>query len=150
MKVRRRARATALQALFEIDCAGHDPETVLKYRFEETSLPEEAQAFTRRLVLGVVAHRRRLDEAIAQHARERPIEQVAIVDRNILRMACYELLVDRDAPIKVVINEAVELAKTFGSDSSPRFVNGVLGSLVAQLKEEGLLAEASRSKREKE
>jgi len=149
VKLRRRARTTALQALFEIDCAGHDPETVLRHRFQETDLPEQAQVFTRRLVEGVVENQEFLDDTIAQHATERPIEQVAIVDRNILRMACYELLLDQDAPIKVVINEAVELAKTFGGDSSPRFVNGVLGSLVAQLGASGSQPKAGQRKRGK-
>lgn len=146
MKLRRRARAIALQALFEIDCARHEPEEVLRHRFEETELPEQAQAFTRRLVHGVVENQRLLDETIARHATERPISQVAIVDRNILRMACYELLLDADTPVKVVINEAVELAKTFGSDASPRFVNGVLGSLVTHLGA-GVSEKATQAKR---
>ena len=76
--------------------------------------------------------REELDSFIAEHAPEWPLDQVAIVDRNILRIALWEFAVNGDTPIKVAINEAVELAKTFGSDSSPRFINGVLGSLAAR------------------
>jgi transcription antitermination protein NusB len=70
-----------------------------------------------------------LDESIAQYAPEWPFDQIAAIDRNILRMACWEFAVFHDTPLKVAINEAVELAKQYGSDSAPRFINGVLGSL---------------------
>jgi N utilization substance protein B len=73
-----------------------------------------------------------LDAFISEHAPEWPLDQVAIVDRNILRIALWEFAVNGDTPIKVAINEAVELAKMYGSDSSPRFINGVLGSLAAR------------------
>ncbi len=80
-------------------------------------------------MFGVVPLIPRLDQFIAEHAPEWPLDQVAIIDRNILRIALWELAVYCETPIKVAINEAIELAKTFGSDSTPRFVNGVLGSL---------------------
>ncbi len=76
--------------------------------------------------------RNELDAFIAEHAPEWPLDQVAIVDRNIIRIALWEFAVKGETPIKVAINEAVELAKTFGSDSSPRFINGVLGSLAVR------------------
>jgi N utilization substance protein B len=82
------------------------------------------------VVSGVLKHQSVLDSFIHRHAPEWPLEQMAYVDRNILRMAIFEFAVDGETPIKVAINEAVELAKTFGSDSAPRFVNGVLGALV--------------------
>jgi len=131
VKVRRRARMTALQALFEIDIARHNPEIVVEQRLEYASLPEGGVAFMRQLVFGVLTYRQELDRLIGRYAPEWPVEQLAIVDRNILRMALFEIGV-AGTPFKVAINEAVELAKTFGSDSSPRFVNGVLGSAVAQ------------------
>jgi N utilization substance protein B len=84
----------------------------------------------RELVLGVLARQAALDEVIGRYAPEWPVQQLAVIDRNILRMALFELAA-ADTPLKVAINEAVELAKSFGSDSSPRFVNGVLGSAVA-------------------
>lgn len=130
MKARRRARALALQALYEIDSVGHPPDVVIEERLAETPLPGSAADFSRRLVLGVLRYRRVLDRFIQEHAPEWPVEQMACIDRNILRMALFEFAVDGTTPVKVAINEAVELAKIFGSDSSSRFVNGVLGALV--------------------
>lgn len=131
MKVRHRARIAALQALFEIDCTDHHPLVVVERRLDEADLPEAGVEFVRDLVEGVQAHGQELDRLIGRYAPEWPVDQIAIVDRNILRMAIYEVLYRADTPTKVAINEAVELAKEFGSDSSGRFVNGVLGSLVA-------------------
>jgi len=132
MKLRRRARIVALQALYEIDSAGHKPGFVLQERLTETPLPERGATFARHLVTGVLKHRPFLDKLIQRYAPEWPVDQMAVIDRNILRIAIFELVVDKGTPVKVAINEAVELAKLFGSDSSPRFVNGVLGSLVEQ------------------
>lgn len=130
MKLRHQARTVALQALYEVDCARHAPGSVLEQRLSEARLPPSAAAFSRRLVSGVLLHRVVLDAFIHEHAPEWPLEQMAYIDRNILRMAIYEFAVDGETPVKVAINEAVELAKDFGSDSAPRFVNGVLGTLV--------------------
>ncbi len=135
VKVRRLARTIALQALYEIDCAHHPPAQVIQNRLEETPLPEPAAKFARWLVHGVLQYQAILDAYIQKYAPEWPLQQVAIVDRNILRMALYELTMDSRTPFKVVISEAVELGKTFGSDSTPRFVNGVLGALVPLRKE---------------
>ena len=88
--------------------------------------PERA---AREIVKGVIDNRARLDELIAKHAPSWPVQQLAIVDRNILRVAMYEMLIGRGTPVKVAINEGVEVAKAFGSDGSPGFVNGVLGSV---------------------
>jgi N utilization substance protein B len=132
MKVRHKARIVALQALYEIDCAGHTPAVVIERRLQETALPEAGEEFARNLAQGVSSRLDWLDELIGRYAPEWPVDQIAIIDRNILRIAIYEILVGRDTPVKVAINEAVELAKAFGSDSSGRFVNGVLGTLVAK------------------
>ena len=129
VKVRRQARVVALQALFEIDSVGHSAERVLAQRMEERTLPSEVSSFAVQLVQGVLEHRPFLDDAIHSAAPDWPLEQMAAVDRSILRIAIYELRIDGQTPVKVVINEAVELAKMFGSDSSSRFVNGVLGTL---------------------
>jgi N utilization substance protein B len=129
MKARRRARAIALQALYELDFTEHSPEYALGCRLKERPLSEAATSFAFHLVEGVIDHARQLDRVVSELAPEWPVGQIAAIDRNILRIAVYELLFDSDTPPKVAINEAVELAKTFGSDSSPRFVNGVLGSL---------------------
>jgi len=122
----------ALQALFEIDCVGHDVQTVLGNRLEENDLPTSGEAFVRQLVAGVMAHVKDMDRLISKYAPEWPVEQMAIVDRNILRIAIYEIVTCDSTPVKVAINEAVELAKAYGSDSSQRFANGVLGSFVAE------------------
>ena len=132
MQVRRQARIAALQALFEIDSVKHPVGIVLQRRIYEAALSEPGEAFLSKLVRGVIEHQEALDELIGTYAPEWPIEQMAIIDRNILRIALFEFLVDGGTPPKVAINEAVELAKTFGSDSSSRFVNGVLGTLLAQ------------------
>jgi N utilization substance protein B len=130
VKPRRRARAAALQSLFEIDRTGHQVGVVIDQRLASVNLPESGASFMRELVLGVLRFQSELDGLIAQYAPEWPVDQLAVVDRNILRIALYELGAT-DTPLKVAINEAVELAKQFGSDSSPRFVNGVLGSAAA-------------------
>lgn len=133
MKLRRKARMAVLQALYEVDVAGHPAGDALDLRLSEQQLPPAVEGFARRLMAGVLAHRHRLNEWIARHAPEWPLEQMAVVDRNILRIAIFELSdAEMDTPAKVAINEAVEMAKVFGSDSSPRFVNGVLGALLAE------------------
>lgn len=132
MKIRRQARAVALKALFEIDSVGHKPSQVLDFLVQDENLPEEGSVFAHSLVEGVGAHRAGLDKIIGEHAPEWPVDQLAIVDRNILRIALFELQYEDDLPIKVAINEAIELAKTFGSDTAPRFVNGVLGAFLLQ------------------
>jgi N utilization substance protein B len=128
---RRRARIAALKALFELDSVGHEAEAVLAREAEELSLPEDALEFAGELVRGVLASRDRLDETIRKNAPAWPLEQVAAVDRNILRLAIYEMTIDNRVPMRAAINEAVELAKEFGGEASPKFVNGVLGSVAA-------------------
>ena len=129
MKPRTRARALALQVLYEVDIANHPPAEVFTARLEETPLADELAEFARRLVFGILPITRELDELIAKYAPEWPLDQIAAIDRNILRMSLWEFSVFHETPVKVAINEAVELAKQYGSDSAPRFVNGVLGSL---------------------
>ncbi len=129
MKDRTRARGIALQALYELDITDHQIGTVLKERVTDTDLNDELIEFFRSIVLGVLPIRNKLDHFIAEHAPDWPLDQVAVIDRNIIRIALWEFAVADNIPLKVAINEAVELAKTYGSDSAPRFVNGVLGSL---------------------
>ena len=126
---RRRARALALQALYEIDSAGRNPEEVVTRLLADKRLSEDNITFIRELVDGVIKSKGELDENIKRFAPAWPVKQISLVDRNILRLAIFELLFDNKTPVKVAINEAVELAKSFGSDNSARFVNGVLGSV---------------------
>lgn len=128
MKARRKARAVALQALYELECASHNVEDVIVQRLEDQPLGDETSEFARQIVMGVITHKAHLDQLIHQHAPEWPLDQMAIIDHNILRIAIWEFAVG-ETPLKVAINEAVELAKLFGADSAPRFINGVLGAL---------------------
>jgi len=138
---RRLARQLALQALYEVDLVAHPIGEVLSQRFAENELLPRVQAYSQKLVVGVAQSRELLDHYIQSHAQEWPLDQVAIIDRNLLRIALYEFTIG-GVPVKVAINEAVELAKRYGSDSAPRFVNGVLGALVPMQAE---IAEALRA-----
>ena len=129
------ARRVALQTLFEIDFNRADPKETWERGAFRAGLAENAAAFAWQLIEGVLGHKRELDEEIQQLAPEFPISQMAPVDRNILRIALYELRVLGDAPAAAIIDEAVELAKLFGSEASPKFVNGVLATAVGGRKD---------------
>lgn len=135
MKSRTKARGIALQVLYEYDLTAHPLGVSLEARFVDETIDEQLLEFSRQIVVGVVPIIPTLDNIIAAHAPEWPLDQVAIIDRNILRIALWEFAVSKMTPVKVAINEAIELAKIYGSDSSSRFVNGVLGSLVDHLAE---------------
>jgi len=126
------ARRLALQTLLENDFNRADPRETHDRGAFRAGLTEEAAAFAWDLVAGVLAHRKELDAEIAALAPEFPIDQMARIDRNILRIALYELRVSGDAPAAVIIDEAVELARMFGSEASPKFVNGVLATAVGE------------------
>jgi N utilization substance protein B len=128
---RHKARIIALQTLYELDCSAHKPKEILTRLLEEKILPDETADFARSLVNGVIKNRKDIDDVIQKFAPAFPINQIATIDRNILRLAIFEILFDNRVPVKAAINEAVELAKSFGSDTSKKFVNGVLGSIVA-------------------
>jgi len=130
---RRRARALALQALYEVDSVGHAAEPVIARHLDQNpGLDEDGAAFVRRSVIGTLQAAPTLDAWIAACAPEWPVDELAVLDRNILRLALWEFRLKQETPVKVAINEAVELAKRFSSDSSPRFINGVLGTLAAE------------------
>jgi len=126
---RHRTRQVALQILYEIDIAKHLPGRVLSTRLRalDPPLPDDSIRFVQQITEGVVADCEPLDSAIGHFAPEWPVAQIAAIDRNILRMALWEMNFT-NTPVKVVINEAVELAKEFSADTSPRFINGVLGA----------------------
>ena len=128
-----KARVLALQALYEVDVASHPVDASFNWLTEEAELPRESSVYALELMEGVIRQREQIDESIHKFAPAWPVKQLAVVDRNILRLALFEIRFGRDVPRKVAINEAVELAKTFGSESSPRFVNGVLGSLMDEM-----------------
>jgi N utilization substance protein B len=126
---RRKARTIALQALYEVDSVGRPTEAVVTRLMAEGGLSEESKAFIRELVSGVIQNRDKIDRNIQKFAPAWPVEQIAIIDRNILRLAIFEILFDNKVPVKVAVSEAVELAKSFGSNTSSKFINGVLGSV---------------------
>jgi N utilization substance protein B len=128
---RRKARTTALQALYEVDSVSRDAGEVVERLLTEGNLSEELCTFVRELVDGVVRNSDEIDRNIQRFAPAWPVEQIAMIDRNILRLAIFEILFDNKVPVKVAVSEAVELAKIFGSESSAKFVNGVLGSVSA-------------------
>src|SRR5512134_3378832 len=104
MKSRTRARGVALQVLYETDIVQHSPTDVLRLRLEETPLSEELSEFARQIIFGVLPLTEKLDRAIAKYAPEWPLDQIAAIDRNILRIACWEFAVQRETPVKVAIN----------------------------------------------
>ncbi len=123
------ARRIALQALYEIDLAHHPVDAVLAMHVQVQNPNRKVTRYVQELVRGVIANRAVLDEGIRRYAPEWPLEQIAIIDRNILRIAIYEFAVRARTPVGVAIDEAVELAKLFGADGASSFVNGVLGTI---------------------
>ena len=129
VSMRRKARGLALQALYEIDTTKHNVEVTLKSLLAGEKITDANAELVRRLVNGVLQNKEKIDGKIREFAQAWPLEQMPAIDRNILRLAIFEILIDNKVPIKVAINEAIELAKTFGAESSSKFVNGVLGSV---------------------
>lgn len=123
------ARRIALQVLYELDTTAHRVGDVIAYRLDAQDTDKKEARYVRFLVRGVISHRDALDEALRQFMVEWPLEQIAAIDRNILRMAVLEFAVEEKAPVSVVIDEAVGLARVFSAESSIGFVNGVLGKL---------------------
>jgi N utilization substance protein B len=128
---RRVAREVVLQALYEMDVGSHEPADTLERLVQELHVGAELAQFARSLLAGVLDHRAEIDYMIEKRAPAWPTEQLSPVDRNILRIAIRECIVDNLTPVGAAINEAVELAKKYGSDSSSKFVNGVLGAVSA-------------------
>lgn len=129
---RRLAREVAVRTLFQIDVGRANADRALAYSLEDYELPERDVAFAKALVQGVLSHQSDLDAVIARAARHWSIDRMANTDRNILRIAVYELLHAEDVPASVAVNEAVELAKTYGDADSGKFVNGILGFVLRE------------------
>lgn len=130
---RRAARAMALQVLYEVDTTGHEPAEVLERRSGEERLSEDATGYAGELIDGVLSQVSTIDSLIRKAAPAWPFDQMARIDRNIIRIALFEALYRPErVPFKIAVNEAVELAKQYGSDSSSRFVNGVVGKIVSE------------------
>ena len=129
-KSRRSARKTTLQILYEVDTVGHNWEEVTERVLGNIKLGLDNKSFVRNLIKGVMDNKSKIDILISKFAKSWSTEQMASIDRSLLRMSVYELMFDASLPPKVVINEAIELAKGFGGDNSSKFMNGILGSLL--------------------
>ena len=119
--------------LFQLESSGDDPEEVLSYHAAEGAATPDVAKFALQLIRGVIANRERLDAILSETSEHWKLEQMAKVDRIILRIAVYEIAIDRHVPTKVAINESIELAKTFSGDEAGRFVNGILGRVAASV-----------------
>ena len=146
MSNRHLARTIAMQTLFEWDFHGKqsiaDAIEKLSYNLSDFSPKfENDDHFVEKTVNGVLENIEDIDKLISKYATDWPIEQITIVDRNILRVGTYELKYNPEIPSKVAINEAIEIAKKFGGESSGKFVNGVLGAVFKELAEQGIIKE---------
>lgn len=130
---RRSGRVLAMQVLYEVDMTGHSMEISLRWLKESMGLLDDAVTIARSLINHVLDNSVKIDEILHRFAPAWPVGQLPVIDRNILRIALYEIFWDTEVPSKVAINEAVELAKKFGSQNSFKFINGVLGSAKTQL-----------------
>lgn len=133
MGMRRKGRELALQALYQVDLSGEESRSALRSFWEHCDAPSDARTFGEDLVGGVLDERPRIDQLIEASSDNWRVDRLSHVDRNILRVATYELLCRRDVPASVAIDEAIEIAKRFGSDESPTFVNGVLDSIAVSV-----------------
>jgi len=127
---RRKARELALQMLFENDVSGTEPAEMFSRSADLARSPEGVGTFTKRLVSGTLGHREALDRIISKQAEHWRLSRMPIVDRNILRLALYELLYEPDTPRPVVIDEALEIAKRFSTPQSSQFINGILDGVL--------------------
>ena len=128
---RHHARELALKVLFQLEGTGDDPEEVLRYHASESGASDDITNFARQLVRGVLDNQQKLDAILSEASEHWKVDQMAKVDRVILRIAVYEIAIDRKVPTKAAINESIELAKTFSGEEAGRFVNGILGRVAA-------------------
>ena len=128
------AREIALKVLFELEGDGRDPERSLAYHVRESRADEEVANFARVLVQGVLDHRPEIDSELSRASRNWGLDQMAKVERTLLRIATFEIRFLPSVPLKAAINESIELAKTFGGPDSGKFVNGILGRIAADVK----------------
>lgn len=132
---RRQSRETALQAIFQVDVGRSDPEFALNYLIQDGMLKKEDVAFAKELLTGTLKHLDEIDAMIASQSKDWQLDRLARVDRNIMRLAIYEILYLDDIPPGVSVNEAVDIAKLFGGQESGKFVNGILGALLVVMED---------------
>ncbi|KJS84894.1 MAG: hypothetical protein JM58_09980 [Peptococcaceae bacterium BICA1-8] len=130
---RRQLREKAFQIIFQVDVGKNDLETALIERIQETDMDEGDKAFCRSLVIGTLQKLNEIDEVIEKYALDWEVKRMLSVDRNILRLAVYEMVFNKDTPAKAALNEAIEIAKVYGSEDSPKFINGILGQVIKHI-----------------
>jgi N utilization substance protein B len=130
---RHQARELALKVLFQLESSGDDLDEVLQYHAAEGAATSDVTNFAGQLVRGVMANREKLDSILSETSEHWKLDQMAKVDRIVLRIAVYEITIDRQVPTKAAINESIELAKTFSGEEAGRFVNGILGRVAASV-----------------
>ena len=133
MGKRHQARELALKVLFQLESSDDDPDEVIRYHAAEGAATSDVAHFATQLVRGVIANREKLDGILSATSEHWKLEQMAKVDRIVLRIAVYEITIDRNVPTKAAINESIELAKTFSGEEAGRFVNGILGRVAASV-----------------
>jgi N utilization substance protein B len=131
---RHQARELALKVLFQLESSGDDLDEVLQYHAAEGAATSDVTNFAGQLVRGVMANREKLDSILSETSEHWKLDQMAKVDRIVLRIAVYEITIDRQVPTKAAINESIELAKTFSGEEAGRFVNGILGRVAASVR----------------
>jgi N utilization substance protein B len=136
MKSRTKARQTTLQALYQIDIVDGDVDEALASFMEGLKIGHEARSYSEAIVKGVISNTPMIDGLIEEYSENWTVARMLVVDRNILRIAAYEILYCPDVPYKVVIDEAVELAKKYGSEDSGAFINGILDRMAKAVQEE--------------
>lgn len=130
---RRRARIAALEMLYQLDMTDGDVKDITAAQFEEKNLAKDARGFILRLVNGVWEHRSEIDRLIEANAENWSVYRITLIDRNILRLAIFEMVYCPDIPFKVAIDEAIELGKIYGAEDSGAFINGILDKIAQGL-----------------
>ncbi len=131
---RRKARELAVQILYQMEMKGAEPKVVFELFWEAESVPPDIRQFTTDLVEGTYRNRKEIDELIEKHSLHWKLNRMAVVDRNILRLGVYELLYLHDVPTSVILNEAIEIAKKFGTEESGAFINGILDNVAKEIR----------------
>ena len=153
MSNRHLARTIALQTLYQWDFKNRNIDNdkisqIIQHNLKEFAPKFDDNGFIENLIKGVTKNQIEIDGLITKYAPEWPLEQITMVDRNVLRIGIFEMKFDSEIPVKVAINEAIELAKTFGGESSGKFVNGVLGTIYKELAENNQLKKNSNSQKQ--
>jgi N utilization substance protein B len=134
MGYRRKARELAIQILYQMEMKGSEPKEVLDIFWRSNDTPQDVRDFTVSLVDGTFRNRKEIDQLIEKHSLHWKLLRMALVDRNVLRLGAYELLYLHDIPTSVILNEAIEVAKKFGTEDSSSFINGILDNVAKEVR----------------